>query len=88
MFRSDVSQPLAFQAANHHTHLRKGVCMAEIMSTSELLNIPIKMFQTHLVINPLVRPFQHVPQALDPVGIDQFRSIGPVQTLVHCGFRC
>ncbi|MCY4287513.1 MAG: hypothetical protein OXC63_02855 [Aestuariivita sp.] len=39
------------------------------MLARELVDIPLQLFGTHLVEGSLVRPFQHLPERLDPAGM-------------------
>ncbi len=61
--------PLSDHPCNNRLHLVYCVALADAVAPGELIDVALQMLVAHLVIDAIVRPFEHRPEAFNPVGM-------------------
>ncbi len=67
--KSPIAEALAVHSPNHRGHLRLGVHRSAVMPSLELVNVPIQMLGSHLVVDAMVAALERRPKRLEPVRV-------------------
>lgn len=74
-----MPQPLPDEASGNDGQLHGGILFTDVMPTGEFVDVARKMLGTHLVIDPMIAPFQQGPKAFNPVRMGHISHIFPVK---------
>ena len=64
-----VQQPFSHHPGNQVFHLLKGVLVADVVPSDELVDVSLQVLGGHGVIGSLVGSLDHRPEAFDAVGV-------------------
>ena len=76
-------QAFPLEASDHGPHLLDGVGVAVVVAPGELGDIARQVLQGHAVVDAMVSPLQHGPEALQAVGVGH--AVHPVAHGVLAG---
>ena len=74
-----MPQPLPDEAFGNDGQWHDDILFTDVMPTGEFVDVARKVLGTHLVIDPVIAPFQQSPKTFNPVRTGHISHIFPVK---------